>query len=144
MSKQIIRIFAVAFVVLTLGVSAGSSLARNTDLAPPVTDISAQKRAKAGNVNVNRNVNKNVSRDVNVNRNVNVNVNKRTNVVVRRPVRVWVRRPYYGAVIGGVVLGTVIAATVVGTAPVAPAANLCWFWADQGMVQGYWDYCVVP
>ena len=53
-------------------------------------------------------------------------------------VRPWVRRPYFGTIVGGVALGTLIAVTV---APVAPAPNLCWYWADQSQTQGYWDYC---
>ena len=80
-----------------------------------------------------------------MNRNVNrnVNVNRRATVVVR-PVRPWVPRPYFGTVIGGIALGTVIAATAVGVAPVAPAANMCWFWSDSAQSQGYWDYCTPP
>jgi hypothetical protein len=94
-----------------------------------------------GNANVRRNTN--VNR--NVNRNTNINVNRRTNVNVvgRRPVRGWAHRPYYGTVIGGVALGTMIAVTA-GAVPVAPAANMCWFWADSAQVNGYWDYCVAP
>jgi hypothetical protein len=85
--------------------------------------------------------------NVNVNRrgNVNVNVNRRTNVVVagRRPVRGWAHRPYYGTVIGGIALGTLIGVAA-GAVPVAPAPNMCWYWADSGYNQGYWDYCVQP
>lgn len=62
-------------------------------------------------------------------------------VVVVRPVRPWVVRPYYGAVVAGVTLGAMIAATTVAVAPAAPSPTLCWYWADQAMVQGYWDYC---
>lgn len=58
-----------------------------------------------------------------------------------RPVRPWVVRPYYGAVVAGVTLGAMIAATTVAVAPAAPSPTLCWYWADQAMVQGYWDYC---
>jgi hypothetical protein len=103
--------------------------------------------ARAGggnrNVNVNRNVNRNTN--VNRNRNTNVNVNRRTNVNVvgRRPVRAFVHRPYYGTIVGGVALGTMIAVTA-GSVPVAPAPNMCWFWADSAQVNGYWDYCVAP
>ena len=90
-------------------------------------------------------MNRNVSRNVNVNRaarrNVNVNVNRR---VVVRPVRVWAPRPYFGTIVGGIALGTIIAASVAGTAPVAPAANMCWFWVDSAQIQGYWDYCTPP
>ena len=53
-------------------------------------------------------------------------------------VRPWVRRPYFGTIVGGVALGTLIAVTA---APVAPAPNLCWYWADPSQTQGYWDYC---
>jgi hypothetical protein len=72
-------------------------------------------------------------------------VNRRTNVNVvgRRPVRGWVARPYYGTIVGGVALGTMIAVTA-GAVPVAPASNMCWFWADSAQVNGYWDYCVAP
>jgi hypothetical protein len=94
-------------------------------------------------VNRNARVNKNVhvNRNVRVNRNVNVH---RT-VVVRRPYyRPWVARPYYGAIIGGVALGTVIGVSAAYAAPVAPAPNMCWFWADSAGMRGYWDYCVAP
>jgi hypothetical protein len=97
-------------------------------------------RGGGGHANVNRN------RNVSVNRNVNrnVNVHGRVGVVGVRPVRGWVRRPYYGTIVGGVALGTVIAVTAVGAAPVAPTANMCWFWADASQMRGYWDYCVAP
>jgi hypothetical protein len=98
-------------------------------------EVSAQERK--GNRNVNRNTN------VNRNPNVNQNVNRRTTVVVR-PVRVWAPRPYYGTVIAGVALGTIVTAAAVGVAPAAPAANMCWFWADPAMTRGYWDYCTPP
>jgi hypothetical protein len=74
-------------------------------------------------------------------KNVVVNRNVR---VVARPVRVWSRRPYYGQVVGGVALGTIIAASVIGSAPVAPAPNMCWYWTDPSQSRGYWDYCVAP
>jgi hypothetical protein len=98
----------------------------------------ASGSAGRGNVNTRRNTN--------VNKRTNVNVNKRTNVNVvgRRPVRGWVARPYYGTIIGGVALGTMIAVSAAGTVPVAPAENMCWFWADSAQVNGYWDYCVAP
>ena len=104
-------------------------------------------RAHAGGgAHVSRNVNVNVNRhtNVNVNRRANVNVGRRGGVAVagRGPVRRWVRRPYYGRIVGGVALGAVIAVTIAGTAPVAPAPNMCWYWSDQGYSQGYWDYCV--
>lgn len=65
-------------------------------------------------------------------------------VVIKRPVRGWVNRPYYGRYVGGVALGTIIAASVIGSAPVAPAPNMCWYWTDPSQSRGYWDYCVVP
>ena len=58
-----------------------------------------------------------------------------------RPVRPWIQRPYYGTIIGGVALGALLAATAYGVIPTAPADGLCWFWADDNLVQGYWDYC---
>jgi len=61
------------------------------------------------------------------------------NVVVVRPYRHWNKRPYYGTVIGGVALGTVLGAAAYNAA--APAPNLCWYWANPAMTQGYWDYC---
>lgn len=95
-----------------------------------------------GNRHVNgggarRNVNVNVNRR-------NVNVNRNVNVVGRRPYRGWVSRPYYGRAFAGITIGTIIAATAVGLAPVAPDPTLCWFWSDQAMVNGYWDYCTPP
>jgi hypothetical protein len=61
------------------------------------------------------------------------------NVVVVRPYRHWNKRPYYGTVIGGVALGTILGAAAYNA--VAPAPNLCWYWANPAMTQGYWDYC---
>ena len=61
------------------------------------------------------------------------------NVVVVRPYRHWNKRNYYGTVIGGVALGTILGAAAYSA--VAPAPNLCWYWADPTMTQGYWDYC---
>ena len=66
-------------------------------------------------------------------------VNKR--VVVVRPVRGWNHRSYYGNFVSGVALGTIIGVTAVGLAPIAPASNLCWYWSDPAMINGYWDYC---
>jgi hypothetical protein len=61
-----------------------------------------------------------------------------------RPFRGWARRPYYGTILGGIALGTIVGVAIAGTAPVAPAPNMCWFWNDQSYTQGYWDYCVAP
>jgi hypothetical protein len=91
--------------------------------------------------------------NVNVGRGPNFNANRRANVNVRRggvavagrrPVRRWATRPYYGTVLGGIVLGTIIGVAIAGTAPVAPAPNMCWFWTDPNYTQGYWDYCNAP
>jgi hypothetical protein len=91
------------------------------------------------NVNVGRGAN------VNVNRRANVNVRRRGVAAVgRRPMRRWVARPYYGTVLGGIVLGTIIGVAIAGTAPVAPAPNMCWFWTDPNYTQCYWDYCNAP
>jgi len=65
-------------------------------------------------------------------------VNKR---VVVRPVRGWYRKPYYGNFVAGVALGTILAVGAVGIAPIAPADDLCWYWSDPAMINGYWDYC---
>ena len=62
-----------------------------------------------------------------------------------RPYRPFYRRPWFGTVIGGVVLGTILTAAAVGVAPAyAPAPNLCWYWSDPGLTQGFWDYCAPP
>jgi hypothetical protein len=59
-----------------------------------------------------------------------------------RPYRPWYRRPYFGTIIGGVALGTILTVAAVGVAPaVAPAPDLCWYWADPSLTSGYWDYC---
>jgi|GraSoiStandDraft_4_1057263.scaffolds.fasta_scaffold455000_2 hypothetical protein len=58
-----------------------------------------------------------------------------------RGVRPFVSRPHYGLIIGGVALGSIIAATAYGVVPARPAPNLCWYWADPAMINGYWDYC---
>lgn len=114
--------------------SAPSSVTQAVAAAGAWTDAAARR------ANVSRGKNVDRTRNVNVNRNRNVNVNVNRRVVVR-PVRPWVRRPYFGTVVAGVTLGTLIAATAV---PTAPAANLCWFWADPSNTQGYWDYCRPP
>jgi hypothetical protein len=46
-----------------------------------------------------------------------------------------------GDIVAGVVLGAVIAATVRGSAPPAPAPELCWYWSDSYQENGYWDRC---
>ncbi len=101
------------------------------------------RSAHVRHTNVNRT---NASRtNVNVNRRTNVNVNVNRNVRVGvRPVRAWGARPYYGTIVGGVALGSFIAVSAMGVAPVAPAANMCWFWADSSQMSGYWDYCQAP
>jgi hypothetical protein len=60
-------------------------------------------------------------------------------VVVVRPYRHWNKRPYYGTIIGGVAIGTILGAAAYSA--VAPAPNLCWYWADPAQTRGYWDYC---
>jgi hypothetical protein len=55
-----------------------------------------------------------------------------------RGYRPWARRAWYGTVIGGITLGTLIYVTSV---PAAPAADVCWYWADPSETRGYWDYC---
>jgi hypothetical protein len=65
-------------------------------------------------------------------------------VVVYRPYRAWRARPYYGVLIGGVALGSIILVSSPRVVPVAPADNMCWFWADQNQMRGYWDYCNPP
>lgn len=108
-----------------LGSRAGQALpseaAKTSDAAIVVAD-------KHGN---NKNWN-------NKNGNNNKNWNHK-NVVVVRPYRHWNKRAYYGTVIGGVALGTVLGAAAYSA--VAPAPNLCWYWADPAMTRGYWDYC---
>ena len=64
---------------------------------------------------------------------------KGNKVVVVRPYRRWNRRPHYGRVIGGVALGTILGAAAYSA--MAPAPNLCWYWADPWRSRGYWDYC---
>ena len=39
------------------------------------------------------------------------------------------------------VLGAIIAATAYAVIPPRPSPDLCWFWADPAMINGYWDYC---
>ncbi len=103
----------------------------------------ARSGAHVNRTNVSRT---NVSRtNVNVNRRSNVNVNRNVRVGVgARPVRAWGARPYFGTIVGGVALGSLIVASSMGVAPVAPAANMCWFWTDSSQMSGYWDYCQAP
>ncbi len=61
------------------------------------------------------------------------------NKVVVRPYKRWYKRPHYGRVIGGVALGTILGAAAYSA--MAPAPNLCWYWADPYRSRGYWDYC---
>jgi hypothetical protein len=64
-------------------------------------------------------------------------------VAVVRPlpaVRPW----YWGRVVAGVTIGTLIAVGAVGAVPHAPSDDLCWYWTDSHMAQGYWNYCVAP
>jgi hypothetical protein len=56
-------------------------------------------------------------------------------------VRPWRPRPHYGALVAGVALGALVTVAVVGSAPAAPASNVCWYWQDPARTQGYWDYC---
>jgi hypothetical protein len=90
--------------------------------------------------------NRSVVREFNSIRVSEARVIRRGNAAVmgRGPVRRWVHRPHYGAVVGGVVLGTIIVVDIAGTAPGAPAPNMCWFWTDTTYTQGYWDYCAPP
>jgi len=119
-------------VLLTAGLLLPSSFAAGAPVAgvrslPAVSSLMTQVKKKGVQVKKN----------VHVNRNVVV----KKNIYVVRPVRVWRRKPYYGNIFAGVALGTLIGVAIAGTAPVAPAPNLCWYWTSPAMVQGYWDYC---
>lgn len=114
-------------VLVTAGLVLPSSFAAGAPIAgvralPAVPSLMTQVKKK-GNVVVKK----------------NVHVNR--NVIVKRNIRVWRRKPYYGNIFAGVALGTLIGVAIAGTAPVAPAPNLCWYWTSPAMVQGYWDYC---
>jgi hypothetical protein len=164
MTSAMLRLSCLAALILVAGFSApGSAITIPRDVTihgneAVVSDVRARAgrrgahagarrggRVNVNRANVNRRANVNVNRraNVNVNRRANVNINRRVNVV-HRPVRAWTHRPYYGRIVGGVALGTIIAVTAVGVAPVAPAPNMCWFWADSRQRQGYWDYCQMP
>jgi hypothetical protein len=43
--------------------------------------------------------------------------------------------------VAGVTLGAIATVAAVGVAPAAPAAGLCWYWADPSLTTGYWGYC---
>jgi hypothetical protein len=123
-----------AAVVIGLGVGFTAPLAPASAGIASGGETSSTKAAKdtdgmiiVADKNKNKNWNKN-----------NKNWNHK-NVVVVRPYRHWNKRPYYGTVIGGVALGTVLGAAAYNA--VAPAPNLCWYWANPAMTQGYWDYC---
>lgn len=152
----------VAATLLLTGQAGAAGL--RTDMITPVsaatlvtTDVGVEMRpggaargGRAGRPNRSVNVNRNVNRNVTRNRNVNVNVNRpgvgrpgvgRPGVVRPVIVQPWRPRPHYGTLIAGVALGTLVTAAAVGSVPAAPASNVCWYWADSSMVQGYWDYC---
>jgi hypothetical protein len=151
---------AILGTMMSLGMVGQSiALPTFTDLSAVADDmgVTVQVAAKRGgnvkrssnknvnrNTNVNRNVNRNTNVNVNRNRSVNANVNVNRSVNVVRPVRVWAPRPYYGTIVGGVALGTAVLVLAAGTAPAAPAPNMCWFWMDSSQMQGYWDYCTAP
>ena len=123
-----------AAVVIGLGVGFAAPLTPASAGVAAGGETSSTKAAKdtdgmivVADKNKNKNWNKN-----------NKNWNHK-NVVVVRPYRHWNKRPYYGTVIGGVALGTVLGAAAYNA--VAPAPNLCWYWANPAMTQGYWDYC---
>jgi hypothetical protein len=104
----------------SLGGRAGQALPREAAKASDSEIVVADKHGNNNNKNWNKNWN-------------------HKNVVVVRPYRHWNKRAYYGTVIGGVALGTVLGAAAYSA--VAPAPNLCWYWADPSMTRGYWDYC---
>lgn len=165
--KRAVLIAAVALAIvaitgprasMAMPVATSSVVVDTADLATALQPLARQQKFKGGGGgnknanrggggnrnanrgNNNRNNNKNFNNNRNNNKNFNNNRNRNVNVRVNvRPVRGWVRRPYYGTIIGGVALGTIIAASVV---PVAPASNLCWYWADSSQTRGYWDYCM--
>jgi hypothetical protein len=128
--------FAIAAALLGLGLG----LAMPVAAAVPSDTTSASKQAlpseaaKTDGTIVVAGKDKNWHNNKNWNKNWN---NKK--VVVVRPYRHWNKRPYYGTVIGGVALGTILGAAAYSA--VAPAPNLCWYWADPAMTRGYWDYC---
>ena len=145
--KQISRPIAIAAIALATvlftpgaGQNTWSRSAPGAATAAGDTDFSSARRGRGDQVAVRE------TRTTDITSNRRANISRRTNVYVvpRRPYRGWVHRPYYGRVIAGVTLGTIIAVYAVGVAPAAPAPNMCWFWSDQEMSQGYWDYCQAP
>ncbi len=170
MKTLIIGIAAAALMGSTvLGFAAERTLTvyRSTDAAPSALRIDVAERGHRGNVDRggyrggnhggygNRGMDRNVNTNRNYNQNYNRNVNRSSyrNVNVNRygygnyhggygygygAYRPWVNRPYFGTMVAGVALGTLITATAV---PASPSPELCWYWADSGNTQGYWDYC---
>jgi hypothetical protein len=121
---------AMLLVGLVMGFALPLASASAGVVASPAPVTGSQPVILVGNKNNN---NKNNNKNWN-----NKNWNNK-NVVVVRPYRHWNKRNYYGTVIGGVALGTILGAGAYSA--VAPAPNLCWYWADPTMTQGYWDYC---
>jgi hypothetical protein len=136
----------------------GQPISRDNTLVTKVGQGNGQKKGKGGNAQVRRGPQGNVvvrapggnqgafvvkgqKKNVYVNRTVVNRTVVNRNVVVVRPVRGWYRRPYYGNFVSGVALGTILGVAAVGIAPIAPAPNLCWYWSDPAMINGYWDYC---
>jgi hypothetical protein len=73
---------------------------------------------------------------------VKYNNNRRYSArVTYRPYRAWNRRPYYGSVVAGVTIGTVLVVSA-SRIPVQPDPDVCWYWSNNAMTRGYWDYCV--
>ena len=111
-------------------------------LAMPLQSASAGVETGASSIKAANDTDGLVVLAGNKNKNKNKNWNKNwnhKNVVVVRPYRHWNKRAYYGTVIGGVALGTILGAAAYNA--VTPAPNLCWYWANPAMTQGYWDYC---
>lgn len=139
------RFGPLAIAALILGLALGVAMPIGAVAAGVPSDTTAagsarealpSEAAKTDGVIVVAGKDKNWHNDKNWNNNKNWNNKK---VVVVRPYRHWNKRPYYGTVIGGVALGTILGAAAYSA--VAPAPNLCWYWADPSMTRGYWDYC---